>query len=87
MQDYSYNYLLPYFLDSRIMEHEYCYLYDNVNEYDKEKVLDVILKQDYVYLNDINADFIKEYQKIFTSEITENTLYKVNKDQAKLEKI
>ncbi len=84
MQDYSYSYLLQYFLESRAICKEYNYLYDNIDTDPKDLVKETIWKQDYVYIQEYPEAFPSLYKEMFEGEIKEKTLYKVNKENKKL---
>ena len=84
MQDYSYSYLLQYFLESRAICKEYNYLYDNIDTDPEDLVKETIWKQDYVYIQEYPEAFPSLYKEIFEGEIKEKTLYKVDKENKKL---
>ena len=84
MEDYSYSYLLQYFLDSRKINQEYPYLYNNINENELNNVVNVILSQDYIYIDDIPNNFETYYGNLFIDQILPKTVYKVNKEIGKL---
>lgn len=84
MKDYSYTYLLQYFLGSRKIAKQYDNLYENISSYDKNLVINNIFNQDYVYINEYPDEFNKIYQDIFDKEINNKTLYKVDKETKKL---
>ena len=78
MEDYSYSYLLQYFLESRIVSQKFNFLYSDIDIYKKEEVVEVLFTQDYIYLNDIPNGFINKYGNLFKDSILPKTLYKVN---------
>ena len=83
MEDSSFTYLLPYYLDSRVLDSSFYDFYHFMEDYEKEKVLDILFQQDYLYINDIPENFNQEYKSIFDSPIKERTLYKINKEERK----
>ena len=84
MEDSSFTYLLPYYLDSRVLDSSFYDFYHLMKDYDKEKVLEILFQQDYLYIDDIPENFIQEYGSIFDSPIKGQTLYKINKEERKV---
>lgn len=78
MEDYSYSYLLQYFIGSRIVCQEFNYLYKEIDNYEKDRVIEVLFTQDYIFLNDIPNGFKEKYGSLFKSPILPKTLYKIN---------
>ena len=87
MKDYSYTYLLQYFLGSRKIAKQYDNLYENISSYDKDSVINDIFNQDYLYINEYPDGFEEMYQEIFGEKIANKTLYKVDKSTKKLNKV
>ncbi len=84
MKDNSFEYLLPYYLDSRILDSTFHDFYHLITTYDKERVLNVLFNQDYLYIDEIPENFIKEYNAYFDPSILPRTLYKINQEERKI---
>ena len=84
MKDASFPYLLPYYLDFRILDSSFYDFYGRINEYKKNEVLENLFLDDYLYINEIPQNFIEEYKEFFETPILPKTLYKINKKERKL---